>query len=180
MFRFDELEDVYVVIDGRPRRKRDKRRSHRDTGAAQNQKRFEDIVSRVTLVQMFEHDIAQRFNRGHDEDAAVTSKILDQSAVLDDVLDLCCEIKGEIGELFMHRSCDLKRMARAVQKIGIPESDVPRSRSHEPLHIIKHNFSWNYEEAPVVNRWNRTMCAEMQTPAAGFDVADKVLLAVVV
>jgi hypothetical protein len=44
--------------------------------------------------------------------------------VLEDVLDLGSEIKGQRRERVMRRPCDPQRMGWSVQEVGIAEGDV--------------------------------------------------------
>src|SRR6185369_3069445 len=104
-------------------------------------------------------------------------QLRNQLTVLEDVLDLRSEIKGEIGKLLAHRLRDSERMSRTVQEIGIAKSYVLGSRSYETANVFENDLRGNNKKSPVVHRRDRAMCALMQAAAAGFDITDEPLLA---
>ena len=61
----------------------------------------------MTLVKNGQDRIAQRFNRGDDEETSESTKLPEGGTMLQDMLDLRGDVKGELRKFLMHRPQDL-------------------------------------------------------------------------
>src|SRR4029077_5460561 len=81
--------------------------------------------------------------------------------------------------MFLIQSADNRHcMARAVEEIRIAKGDMPSAGGHLPPDVFEHNLCLYNSELSAVNRHDRTVPAQMLTPAARFRVPDNALVAV--
>ena len=86
--------------------------------------RHENILARMSLVQMNEHGFTKRLHRRNDEQASQLTEFFEKRLVLQNMLNFGGEIEGHMGELFMHGPNNVQRVSRPVQKVWVAEGDV--------------------------------------------------------
>ena len=170
VFGLDEVEQLQIVLERGPRRERHERRAEGDPGAPNRVERTRHVGAAVTLLEVREHDVGERLDRRHDEQAAGRSELGEQRPVLEQVLYLGGEVVGHVRELRVQLADQPAGVPRAVQEVGIPESDVPRPGGDEPADVLEHDVARDGEEAPAVHRRDRAVEALVQAPAARLDV----------
>src|SRR5206468_2209910 len=78
--------------------------------------------------------------------------------------------EGEVGMGLVHLAYDAKTMPRPVQEIRIAEGHVRRARFDLERDVAQHDGFGKHEKSAAVRRRYRAMTAEVQAPAARFDV----------
>ena len=170
-FVFDEAEHGAIVVERRPRRERYPRRPKRDARGVHGAQRLAHVGARVTLVEMREHGIAERLDRGHDEEAAERRELDEIRTTLQQVLDLGGDVEGHSRKLGVERARDRQRVPRPIQEIGIAEGDVRCARGHELAHVRQHDLRRHDEEAPAVDGRDGAVPALVFAAATRFDIA---------
>ena len=72
----------------------------------------------------------------------------------------------------MHCPEDTESVRWTVEEIGIAEGNVCRALCHLFLYFSEHNVAFNNGKLAVINRWYRTVCAEMLTPVRCLRITD--------
>ena len=132
----------------------------------------------MSLVELAQHDVAQRFDRRHDERAAGGGEFVQRGAVAQEVRDLRREVVRHAREHGVQRAHQPERMGGPVEKIGVAERDVARAAGDEASDVLEHDVLRDDKEAAVVDGRNGAVQAMVETAAARFDVASQDLGAV--
>src|SRR5262249_20693229 len=119
-----EVEDLEVVVPGRPGGERHPGRAVGDAGPADDRQRLLDVGPRVVLLQDGQHPVRQRLDGRDHEHAAGGPQLGEEVAALKDVLDLGGEVEGQRGELGVQGADHLQGVARAVEEVRVAEGDV--------------------------------------------------------
>src|SRR5262245_19486516 len=122
--RFDEVQELAIILERGPRRERHPGGPEREAGLAREPDHGLDVRARVPLVEVPEDRIVQRLRGRDDEGAAETRQLRQTIAVMQQVLDLRREVERELAKLLVERARGRHRVARAVEKIRIAERDV--------------------------------------------------------
>src|SRR6266849_2427566 len=122
--------------------------------------------------------VAERLHCGDDKQTPLRTQLGHQSAALQEVLDLCGEIKGQVWKLLVHRANDAYGVPRPVQKIRVPKRNVRRACLHLPPNVLKDDGFRNEEEVPVIDRHDWAMETVMEATTTGLDVPDQPFRAV--
>ena len=126
----------------------------------------------MTLVEQGQDAIVDGLDRACHEEAAGLAQPGQPIAVVEQVLHLDGHIVGQLRMRKVERLDNAKRVRRTVEEIWIAEREVLRARRDLGGNIGEHDLGLHDTELSVVNRHDRTVPAEMTTPAAGFGVAD--------
>ena len=129
----------------------------------------------MTLLEVGEDRVAQRF-RGRDDERSAQARELGQAlAVAQQVLDLRGEVEGQTRELAVQRAGDGQRVARPIEKIGVAERDVGRAGLDLLAHVREQDLDGHDEEAPAVDRRDGAVPAPVLAAAARLDVRHQLL-----
>src|SRR4029077_8004133 len=113
--------------------------------------------------------VAERLHCGDDEQTPLRTQVGHQRATLQEVLDLCREIKSQIRKLLVHRANDAHGVPRTIQKIRVAKRNVRRAGMHLTPNVLEDDGFRDEEEAPVIDRHDRAMETVMETSATGLD-----------
>ena len=94
------------------------------------------------------------------------------------VLDLDGDVVCDGRELAMQRIHDSRGVRRAVEEVGVAESDVLRARFDLQPDIVDDHLRLDDPEGSTVNRNYRAMPAQVLAPAARFRVSDEAFVTV--
>ena len=133
---------------------------------------LDEVGVRVPLLQVPEHLVVERLDRGGHERAAGVAQARQRRGLLPQVLDLDRDVVGDAGKLARQRVDDRQRVSRAVEEVGIAEGDVLRARRHLRADVRQHDVDRHGAEPAVVDRDDRTVPAAMLAPARRLGVAD--------
>jgi hypothetical protein len=128
--------------------------------------RFEEIIAGMALVKHRQHPVVKRLHGARHKRATRIRQLLQSITFSEKVLNFNCDIIGHGWMGGMKCFDDTHPMCRPIKKIWIAEGDVLRTRIDLGLNVCQHDVGLHDTKLPVVNRHNRTVPAQMPTPAA--------------
>jgi hypothetical protein len=156
---FNRVQQIAIIAKRQPGVKRNKRWHEGETAGTARGNRFDEIGACVALLQHGERSVVNGFDSARDEQAARIAQSGKQMTILEQMFDLDGHVVTQRLELCMHSVDHADRVRGPVEKIGITERDVPRSRRDLRTDVGGDDVGLDNPELSFVNRHNRTVTA---------------------
>jgi hypothetical protein len=125
----------------------------------------------VVLVEGLENAIVHGFNCTCDKQATGIAQNRQQISMLEQMLDLDCDVVSHARKFMVKRLDDGNRMGWSVEEIRVAKSDMLCAGRDLLSNIGKHNIPLNHAKLTAIDRDNRAMTAKVLATAARLSIA---------